>query len=311
MIHLIANQKHLPLVVPITSIHVSSDGSYPIGHNEMPVMEKQIPSYSERPVTHQKPPAPYGPAGGYPRIEQEKSGYVEDEKVILQQLNAKPQADGYAFKEPQYEPQYKEPEYKEVQYKEPEYVIHQDYTPPDLLPPPPPETSQYPVTNDQQVIEQVKVTDEYPQPEVKGAEYTVQQEIKGNEYTVQQEAKGGEYPAKEEVKGGNYPIEQVKEIPQIQQITTEYVKQEEPKQQIEAYSPPPAYVQEAPKDAYPTQEYQVKGVEEYGRRVPAINYQTGRGAHVGYHREFHATVITKEAPNLFQENFVIRGHRVP
>lgn len=252
MIHLIANQKHLPLVVPITSIHVSSDGSYPMGPNEMPIMEKQIPSYSERPISHQKPPAPYGPAGGadnYPKIEQEKSGYVEDEKMILQQLNAKQPAESYGDA-----------------YKEPQYVIHQEYSPPDL---PPPDTSQYPVVNDSpQVIEQMKVGEEYPAPEV-------QQDVKGgNEYTLQQE-----------VKGAAYPIEQVKEpaLPQIQQITTEYVKQdyakpEEPKteQKTDTYQPPTqSYVQqiETPaqeKDTYTTQ---MKEIEEYGRRVPATNYQ--------------------------------------
>lgn len=236
-------------------------------------MEKQIPSYSEMPIHHQKPPQPYGPAnhmvGGDasyttsyepPKIEQEKSGYVEEEKMILQQLNAKP--------EEQYPESYKEPQ--------PQYVIHQEYNPvpsvPDL--PSPPEAGQYQVSNDnQQVIEQVKVSEEYP------PQYPQQGEVKGTEYTVQQqEVKGGaSYPVE--------PIEQIKEpaLPQIQQITTEYIKHEEPKQQTDSYNQPPPYVQqvETPvqvqevqvKESYPTQDYKVKGAEEYGRRVPATNYQ--------------------------------------
>lgn len=325
VIHLIANQKHLPMVVPITSIHTSNDGNYPIEHHEAeyPIYEKEIPSYSEKPYNYRKqqpirpphpppmmhPPRPreiYSPQPSQyshtentyseMKIEQEKSGYVEDEKAILQQLkNAKSPDTDEAYKEQQ-----------------PQYVIHQTYSPisslPDLQPPPPPpaqpETTQYQSNhnynnnynneNVHQIVEQIQVE------QVKGNEYQ-QQEMRTVDYPVQQQ----------EIKTTNdyTPVQQVevqmKEQPitQIQQITTEYVKHEEPvktivQQQITdtGYNQPEQppvqqQIQEVQiKDNYPTQDYKVKSVEEYGTRLPVTNYQYIKPSNLpaqpnGYHEQ--------------------------
>ena len=234
-------------------------------------MEKVISSYSERPLNHQKQQQysaikneDYGI-----KIEQEKNGYIEDEKVILEQL-----------KQPAIEQSYKE-------QQNPQYLMHQAYGPissiPDVPLPPAPELN-YQISNHyQQQIEQVK-----------GNEYAVQQQDGKTDYPViqvQQDYKANNYPIQQqqEIKSNDYSNEQIKEQPitqpitQIQQITTEYVKQEEPnqiiQQQTDSYNnqaeQTPVQVQEfIIKDNYPTQDYKIKGVEEeYGRRVPNTNYQ--------------------------------------